>query len=340
MDDPLWCRSRQQKFVPCSDANVELAMNSTISSTINSTINNSLTPITIITGATASGKTGLASMIAQKRRVEVISADAFQIYRHMDIGTATPTVAELQRTTHHLINTLDPDEHYSAGRFVAQCEGIIQTMTTADNGNTPLIVGGTAMYIHCLANGMFQEPAEVTNTKGEFYRYHENTPVENLYAQLQQCDPDYAKQITHRDRQKIIRAIHIHQTTGEPFSKAQKTFHQKPRFNYKILVVAPDRELLYKNINERVEKMMQNGWIEEVEALIKMGYRPENAKGFQAIGYADIYNFLQAPNQGDIHNLTTGIATKTRRFAKRQLTWFRNSNLNITTIDGDNGKII
>lgn len=249
----------------------------------------------------------------------------------MDIGTATPSQDQLEQTPHHLINTLDPDETYCAGEFVEQCENIAQNIM--QQGRTPLIVGGTAMYIRCLAKGMFQEPAQVSQTKGQFYREHMGTPVGELYQQLQKHDPVYASQITHGDRQKIIRGLHVSQSVGVPFSEAQKIFQKQPRFQYKILVVSPNREQLYANINTRVKFMMQNGWIDEVHKLIEMGYSPENAKGFQAIGYGDIYSYLRGNNPINIDLLTENIATKTRRFAKRQLTWFRNSDLQTTHIN-------
>ncbi len=271
----------------------------------------------------------MAMNLAHQADIEIISADAFQIYKYMNIGTATPHHNELEAIPHHLINTLDPTEPYSAGKFVSQCENLISEIQK--RGNTPLIVGGTAMYINSLVSGMFQEPEKVTQTKADFYQQHKHTPVDKLYSQLKIADSTYAEKITHGDRQKIIRALHICQTTGETFTHAQKIFHTQPRFTYNVVVVSNQREVLYQNINNRVALMFENGWVDEVQNLINMGYEPSNAKGFQAIGYTEIFNYLQPENTTKLQDIIHSIATKTRRFAKRQLTWFRNSNLYHTT---------
>ncbi len=267
----------------------------------------------------------MGMQLAQQSNTEIISADAFQIYKYMDIGTATPNHSELKTIPHHLINTLDPTEPYSAGAFVSRCENLISEIQK--RGNTPLIVGGTAMYINSLVNGMFQEPEKVTQTKADFYEQHKHTPVDNLYKQLKIVDKTYAEKITHGDRQKIIRALHIFQTTGETFTHAQKIFHTQPQFTYNVFVVPNQRELLYQKINNRVALMFENGWVDEVQNLINMGYEPSNSRGFQAIGYTEIFNYLQPENTAKLQDIIDNIATKTRRFAKRQLTWFRNSNL-------------
>jgi tRNA dimethylallyltransferase len=277
--------------------------------------------IPIITGPTASGKTALAFKLSETYNIEFISADAYQVYKYMNIGTAKPTNEELSKVKHHLIDFLEPDNTYSAGDFFVNAQNIINQIL--DRGNLPLIIGGTGLYIETLSKGIFNGPSRDEKYRDILKSVIDKKGLNFLYEYLKKYDLEYADKISSNDSHRIIRAIEVYKKTGLTFSQAQKKLHTNPDFDYQIFVLTKPREVLYEDINARVLKMFEQGWIEEVKRLLKLGYS-SNLPSFKAIGYREIVDYII--DKQDLEQTIKVIQKKTRNFAKRQLTWFRHMN--------------
>ncbi|MGB9731560.1 MULTISPECIES: tRNA (adenosine(37)-N6)-dimethylallyltransferase MiaA [Calditerrivibrio] len=275
--------------------------------------------IPIITGYTASGKTDISLKLAEKLDIEIISADAFQVYRFMDIGTGKPSKNELAKIKHHLIDCLNPEEVYSAGIFFEKTETIIEDILKRNK--IPLVVGGTGLYVEVLTKGIFKSPKVDKELRQQILNDMEDKGIDYFYHQLILKDAEYAKKISKKDKNKITRAFEIMETTGMTVTEAHRNFHRYPKFDYEIFIIEKDRKELYKSIDERVLKMFQKGWVDEVNHLLNLGYSPEN-HSFKAIGYREIASFIKN-GYPSIEKLIQDIQTKTRQFAKRQYTWFR-----------------
>jgi tRNA dimethylallyltransferase len=287
--------------------------------------------IPIITGPTASGKTALAFKLSETYNIEFISADAYQVYKYMNIGTAKPSINELNKVKHHLIDFLEPDNTYSAGDFVGQAETAITDIL--NRNNLPVIVGGTGLYVESLIKGIFNGPKRNENLRGNLKKIYNKKGLNFLYEYLEKIDFEYADKISNRDYQRIIRAIEVYKLTGLPFSKAQKQLHKHPKFEYELFVLNKDRNKLYKDIDMRVNNMFETGWIKEVEELLNKGFLPD-FPSFKAIGYREIIDLIN--NKINKDECISVIQKKTRNFAKRQLTWFRHMdyaiNINLDSV--------
>lgn len=274
--------------------------------------------IDIITGPTSSGKSSISLELARRdKSIEIISADAFQVYKGLDIGTAKPTVEEQHLIPHHLIDIIDPIEVYTAGRFFIEAERYIDEIL--ERGKKPIIVGGTGLYIKTVTDGLFSTPEIDPTIRLQLQLEAENID-NNLYRQLKNVDPEYANKISSNDYTRIIRALEIYNALGVPLSKAHKIYHREPKYSYNINIVDIDRELLYDTINKRVETMWQSGWVDEVNHLLDSGYNLDTP-AFRAIGYRAIIDYISKV-RSEAETITL-ISRDTRRFAKRQLTWFR-----------------
>ena len=283
--------------------------------------------IDIITGPTASGKSSVAYELAERdSSIEIISADAFQVYKYFNIGTAKPSVHEQNICKHHLIDILEPSISYTAGRFFIEAERLIDEIIS--RGKKPLIVGGTGLYIQTLTDGLFLVPEIDKSIRENLKNEIDLNGLEALYERLLLVDNDYAVRISANDSVRIIRALEIYEALGMPLSEAHKRYHQEPKYKYRLNVIHRDRAELYDNINKRVEVMFRNGWVDEVVAIIdRAGYNAD-MPAFRAIGYRDIAGHLlnygkDSFNSGTEDELIEIISRDTRRFAKRQLTWFR-----------------
>ena len=283
--------------------------------------------IDIITGPTASGKSSVAYELARKdSRIEIISADAFQVYKYFNIGTAKPSVDEQNICKHHLIDILEPSVSYTAGRFFIEAERLIDDIIS--RGKKPLIVGGTGLYIQTLTDGLFLVPEIDQTIRENLKKEIDINGLEALYERLLLVDNDYAIRISANDSVRIIRALEIYEALKIPLTEAHKTYHQEPKYKYRLNVIHRDREELYSNINKRVEIMFCNGWLDEVVSIIdKVGY-DTHMPAFRAIGYRDIAGHLLNYGKDSFDSriqdeLIEIISRDTRRFAKRQLTWFR-----------------
>jgi tRNA dimethylallyltransferase len=272
-----------------------------------------------VVGPTAAGKSSLALKLAQRFRGEIISADSVQVYRGLDIGTAKPSMAERQMVPHHLIDVLDPDQDYSAARFREQAKEIIHELHRRE---APIfIVGGTGLYLKVLTRGLFQGPAGNSKLRSALYKRAESDGIEVLYQELKRQDPEAAWRIHPHDRLRIIRALEVYALGQKPISLWQKE-HGFREASYKVLKIGLhcERDDLYRRIEQRVERMMEMGWVDEVRALLNQGYGP-GLKSMQSLGY----RFIVAHLSGgfDLKEAMRLIKRDTRRYAKRQITWFR-----------------
>ncbi len=275
-------------------------------------------PVVVLIGPTAVGKTDLSFAIAKQFSAEIVGADSMQIFRHMDIGTAKPTPEEQKKVVHHLVDVADPDEDYHAGRYAAEsleaCRDII------NKGKVPLIVGGTGLYLRALLEGMFEALPVDKDIREDLKKRLEKEGRAVLYKELQQVDPDTAKRIHCNDTQRLLRALEIFKTSGISWSSQLKKQQKKKRFGRILKIgLTCEREKLYKRINCRAQKMMEAGFLEEVQGLLGMGYGPE-LKSMQSLGYRHLIQYIQG--KWDLETSLSLMARDTRRYAKRQYTWF------------------
>jgi len=272
-----------------------------------------------IVGPTATGKSSLALLLARQFKGEIISADSMQVYRGMDVGTAKPSVAERRMVPHHLIDILDPDQDYSAALFRQQADEIIRELHRL---KTPIfLAGGTGLYLKALTRGLFRGPAADLNLRLLFHQEAEAEGTGSLHRKLKSLDPNAAARIHPQDRFRLIRALEVYFQSSKPISNFQKEhgFEEEP---YEVLKIGLEYERgeLYRRIELRVEKMIENGWVDEVRSLLEHGYSP-NLRALQSLGYKHIVSYLVG--RIDIAEAIRLIKRDTRRYAKRQITWFK-----------------
>ncbi len=288
----------------------------------------SLHDILVIVGPTASGKTAVGIELAQRLNGEIISADARQIYRFMDIGTAKPTAEERSAVRHHLIDFVNPDEDYSAGQFAEDASAVIGDILC--RGKMPILVGGAGLYIRALFDGfspMPKIPAEIRVRLKEEGR--ESLP--ELYKRLCEVDPEWAAKIQATDTQRILRGLEVFEASGKPFSEHQKVLPTPPiRHTASYFGLYWEREALYERINARACLMFENGLIEEAASLRDRGYTPA-LNALNAFGYREIFQYLDGKTTLD--RALADLQQGTRRYAKRQMTFFR-KNERIQWVDG------
>jgi tRNA dimethylallyltransferase len=274
--------------------------------------------LVVICGPTASGKTALALKLAEHLPVEIISADSRQVYRGMDIGTAKPDRREREKTPHHLIDVIDPDETFSAADFVERGRAAIEQIRL--RGRLPLVVGGTGLYIRALLHGLADAPGGDEHLRRELYLLEEREGAGTLYRQLEKIDPSLAARLSPHDHVRIVRALEVFHLAGRRLSDLQREHAGRPS-PYRALKIglAPDRKILYDCIDRRVEIMMASGLPEEVQGLLEQGYSPE-LKSLQTIGYRETVDYLQG--KLTLPEAVSLIQRNSRRYAKRQLTWF------------------
>ncbi len=270
-------------------------------------------------GPTAVGKTNLAIPVAQQMDAEIISVDSKQIYRYMDIGTAKPTSAERALVPHHLIDCVDPDQPFCAADFQKCADAVIHDITRRHK--KVLIVGGSGLYFRALIDGLFEVPRTDQDVRQCLHDELEKHGKERLHAQLEQIDPEAASRIHVNDVSRVIRALEVYELTGIPISRHQQQWKQsQARYPFRAFVISRPRPELYERIDQRVEKMLRDGWIDEVRSLLAKGYGKELVS-MQGLGYRELVEYLEG-------TLGLGVAVeqiklRTRRYAKRQLTWFR-----------------
>lgn len=277
-------------------------------------------PIVCIAGPTASGKTAFAVAMAKELNGEVVSCDSMQIYRRMDIGTAKPTADEMQNIPHHMIDVAEPDEDFSVSRYCEMATPIIDDIIA--RGKTAIIAGGTGLYMDSLIRGNAFAPYPSTGRRQELEDRADREGIEVLMQWLQQIDPDTAARLHLSDRKRIIRALEIYLETGETMTAHNlKTQAIPPRYSPVWFGLDfQERSQLYERIDRRVDIMLQQGLVQEIRDLLDSGI-PSKCTAMQAIGYKEFVAALEG--YATIEEAADLVRQSSRRYAKRQLTWFR-----------------
>lgn len=273
----------------------------------------------MLLGPTAVGKTRLSLELAAAYGAEIISGDSMQVYRGMDIGTAKITAAEMQGIPHHLIDIHDPDHPYSAAEFQIQGGKAIEEIS--ERGRLPFIVGGTGLYIESLCYGFqFSEAVADEAFRKEQDEFAEQHGALALHARLQAVDPASAARLHPNDRRRIIRALEIHHQTDTTLSSSHAAQKKESPYELCLIGLTMDRKILYKRIEDRIDQMLAEGLVDEVKGLLERGYG-RSLVSMQGLGYKEIAAFLAG--ETTYEEAVTLLKRDTRRFAKRQLSWFR-----------------
>lgn len=276
--------------------------------------------IVVLVGPTASGKTALSVALARALHGEVISADSMQLYRGMDIGTAKVTAAEMEGIPHHMIDVAEPWEAFSAARYVELADPILQDVLA--RGKTAVIAGGTGLYVDALIKGRTFAPYPETGVREALEREAEKIGMEAMLERLRQVDPDSADRLHLADKKRILRALEVYEETGKTITQHNRESRQIPD-KYRPVWLGLNfrrREDLYRRIDLRVEQMVNRGLLEEIRALLDAGV-PRSCTAMQAIGYKEFLPVLDG--QEDMDAAVERVQRESRRYAKRQLTWFR-----------------
>jgi tRNA dimethylallyltransferase len=271
-------------------------------------------------GPTASGKSRLALELARAHPIEIVSVDSAQVYRGMDIGTAKPTAAERSAVPHHLIDLADPTERYSAGRFRADASRAIEGIL--ERGKIPLLVGGTMLYYRALASGLDPLPPANEAVRKSINEEAKSLGWPGLHAQLAKVDPQAAARIMPNDAQRIQRALEVFRATGKPISSLQTGKGPDLGFELKAFALMPsDRAELHRRIAERFDRMLQEGFLDEVRALRARHELDADLPSMRSVGYREAWGFLE----GDFSekDMRERAIAATRQLAKHQITWLR-----------------
>ena len=287
-------------------------------------------PLIAIVGPTASGKSELALFLAQSFSGEIVNYDSLQIFRHLDIGTAKPSGEERQLVPHHLIDIREPTDIFTAGDYQREARRVLEDIRR--RRRLPILVGGTGLYLRAALEGLFDGPTRSLHWRNRLEMIAERKGRDYLHRILGRLDPAAALRIAERDKPKVIRALEVRLETGKPLSTYLEETPRQPITGFAIQLVGlnPPRADLYKRIDERVHRMFQAGLVEEVRKLIAGGI-PTSAKAFEAIGYRHVIENADSciPQDETIRI----IQRDTRRYAKRQMTWFRKQS-EVTWFDG------
>ena len=273
--------------------------------------------VIVICGPTASGKTGLSIELAKKINGEIISGDSMQIYKEMDIGTAKVTREEMQGIKHYLIDIIEPNQRYSVAEFKKDAEKAIEEII--NKGKTPIVVGGTGLYIDSLIYGIEYQNIKLDEEYRKKLEKEAEEGLDNLYEKAKKIDPEAMKKISPNDKKRIIRVLEIYKATGKTKTQQEEESRKELKYDYKVFAINMEREKLYERINKRVDLMLQQGLIEEVEKITeKYNEFPTAMQGF---GYKEVVEYLE--NKTTKEEMIEKIKMETRRYAKRQITWFK-----------------
>ncbi|WNG17399.1 tRNA (adenosine(37)-N6)-dimethylallyltransferase MiaA [Cystobacter fuscus] len=274
--------------------------------------------LTVIAGPTASGKTALAVELALRHGGEIVGADSQQVYREFDIGTAKPSVEERAAVPHHLVSVVEPLEPFSAAEYQRRADEAIADI--AARGRRVFVVGGTGMYLRILLHGLVEAPGADPQLRAELEALAAAEGREAVHRQLAQVDPETAAKLPPQDLVRVIRALEIHRQTGRPASEFRREHAFAPsRYPFRMYVLSPPREALYEAIDRRTTALFERGLVEEVRGLIARGYA--EAAPMRSVGYAQAKAVVEG--QLSLERARELVAQETRRYAKRQLTWFR-----------------
>lgn len=275
-------------------------------------------PFLVLVGPTGVGKTALGVIVAQQINAEILSADSRQVYRGLDAGTAKPSAEELKTISHHFIDELNLDDAWSAGKFAVEANKRIAEILA--RGAQPLVVGGSTLYLEALAHGLAQIPDGDREIRAQLNERVATTEgAAALFEELQRVDPEGAELLDASKSQRLVRALEVYHTTGEPWSSFFKQAGPPP-YRYHVVVLTRPREELYSRIESRVDFMLESGLLEENRRLMDGGYHLD-AIPLRTIGYQEPLAYLCG--QIDYDEMVRLLKRNTRRYAKRQLTWFR-----------------
>ncbi|HIU51637.1 MAG TPA: tRNA (adenosine(37)-N6)-dimethylallyltransferase MiaA [Candidatus Merdicola faecigallinarum] len=275
--------------------------------------------VIVIGGPTASGKTGLSIALAKEINGQIISADSMQIYKEMNIGTAKVTKEEMKGIKHYLIDRVYPNERYSVAQFKEDAEKAIRTIL--EEGKVPIVVGGTGLYINSLIYNIHYEDTKIDEEYRKFLEKRvEEEGLETLYQEAKAIDEEATRKISERDQKRILRILELYHQTGKTKTQLEiESRKEEPKYDYRVFGLHWEREVLYDRINQRVNQMLKQGLIQEVETIWKK-YK-EFPTAMQGLGYKEVVQYLK--EEVSYEEMEENIKRESRRYAKRQMTWFR-----------------
>ena len=292
--------------------------------------------VIVICGPTASGKTALSIELAKKINGEIISSDSMQIYKNMNIGTAKPSQEEMQGIKHYLLDFVEPDQRYSVAEFKKDAEKAIEEILA--KGKKPIVVGGTGLYIDSLIYGIEYQDIELDEKyRQELEDRAQKEGLQKLYEEARELDPQAIQKISSNDKKRILRILEIYKATGK--NKTEQEIQSRKngvKYDYKVFAINLERDVLYERINKRVDIMIKQGLIQEVEQLLKKYSKFPTAK--QGLGYKEVVEYLQGITSKE--EMIEKIKMETRRYAKRQITWFKKNKQTIWIGSKDLQKIL
>jgi len=275
--------------------------------------------VIILAGPTASGKTDLAVSLAEKLGTEIISADSRQVYMLTDIGTAKPTAEQLNTIKHHLISVIPPDQTYNASLFEKDAEKIIDELHRHDK--IPVVCGGTGLYLKALTGGISEGTDYDPAYREELMMLRAENGNQYIYTMLEQKDPVSAGRMLPQNWKRVIRALEVLEFTGKPIWEHHNQSENKHDYRFFYFILNPEREKLYSRINLRVDEMIKNGLADEVKSLLNLGYHYSKNNCLNTVGYKEIIECIEGKH--DFESAVDLIKRNSRRYAKRQMTWFR-----------------
>ncbi|MBN1947654.1 MAG: tRNA (adenosine(37)-N6)-dimethylallyltransferase MiaA [Bradymonadales bacterium] len=275
--------------------------------------------IVCVCGPTASGKSSFAVSLAERVKAEILCADSLQVYRHLDIGTAKPTPEERRRIAHHLFDIRDPDQPFNAALYKELADSAIAEVQA--RGHLPLLVGGTGLYLRILVRGIFEAPKPDTELRNRLEQEMKAYGIEYLYRRLQLVDPVWAEKVDGRDRIRIMRGLEIYEQTGIPLSEHQQVHDfGEPSYQALKIGIQVKRQDLYRRIEKRAHLMVSQGLLEEYRDLRKKGFG-QDLKPLNSLGYRQMAEY--EAGQCTWEQAVANLIRETKRYAKRQMTWFR-----------------
>lgn len=291
-------------------------------------------PVLVILGPTATGKSALALALAESSHGEIINADSLQIYRRLDVGTAKPSAEDRSRVPHHLVDILEPRQGFSAGEFARRAR--IAVAAIRGRSRWPIVVGGSGLYLRALLEGLSPIPPIPDDLREALRQRLESEGLAALRAELRACDPVTERELARGDTQRVLRALEVWMATSRPLSSWQSEPSPTPALEAVKIGLTLPRSVLYDRIVQRAEAMVKSGWVQEVESLLKSGF-DGTEPAFQAIGYRQLVEHLRG--RMSLAEALEEIVVATRRYAKRQLTWFRRE-ADITWYDATDGRTL
>jgi len=276
--------------------------------------------VVLIVGPTCSGKTYLSLKLAQLIPAEIISADSRQIYKLLDIGTAKPSKLQLEKVPHHLIDILDPSENYDASLFEKDAEKVIEEIF--NKNKTPIVVGGSGLYIKALIDGIFDTADKDEEYRLELHQKRKEFGNEFLYEELKKIDPKSAAKMLPQNWKRVMRALEVFHTTGEQIWKhhQKQSSEKEKKYLFSQFGLNWERKTLYENVDKRVNEMIEQGFVDEVKNVLSKGY-DKDLNSLNTVGYKEIIQYLE--KEISLERAIELIKRNTRHYAKRQLTWFK-----------------